>query len=175
LGAKAVVKSRAACYFFAVQICQPEKEILTMMERLNQLSLGEKLIAGGGVLMLIASFLPWYKVDFGLEGFGSVSRNGWQSPGAIWSMLALIVALAMAAAVLGPKFANMRLPDIGKYTWGQALLAAGVAVVVFIVLKLVDESSYMSFGFYLGIIAAAALAAGGYLLYSEEKAGVTRV
>jgi hypothetical protein len=143
------------------------------MDKLNVMSLGEKLIAGGGVLMLIAIFLPWYKVDLGFDEFslGSVSRNGLESPGALWSLLALVVAVAMAVVVLGPKFANMRLPDIGKYTWGQAMLAGGALVAIFIVLKLVNESSYISFGFYLGIIAAAALAAGGYLLYTEEKSG----
>ncbi len=33
------------------------------MDKLNELSTGEKLIAGGGVVLLIASFLPWYKVS----------------------------------------------------------------------------------------------------------------
>jgi hypothetical protein len=147
-----------------------------MMEKVNALSLPEKLISGGGILMLIASFLPWYKYDFGIEEFASisVSRNGWESPGAIWSVLAVIIAVVMVAAVLGPKFANMKLPDLGKYTLGQALLAAGVACAVLVLLKLISESSYLSFGFYLGIIAAAALAAGGYLTYSEEKQRAAR-
>jgi hypothetical protein len=147
-----------------------------MMEKVNALSLPEKLISGGGILMLIASFLPWYKYDFGIEEFASisVSRNGWESPGAIWSVLAVIIAVVMVAAVLGPKFANMKLPDLGKYTVGQALLAAGVACAVLVLLKLISESSYLSFGFYLGIIAAAALAAGGYLTYSEEKQRAAR-
>ncbi len=146
------------------------------MDKLNTLSLGEKLVAGGGVLMLIASFLPWYKIDFGFAelGLGSVSRNGWQSPGALWSVLAVFIAVAMAAAVLAPKFANMRLPALGQYTWGQAHLVLGALVALFILLKLVNESSYLSFGFYLGILAAAALAAGGYMLFTEEKTGVRR-
>ena len=147
------------------------------MDKLNTLSLGEKLIAGGGLLMLIASFLPWYKIDFGIEELGfssSVTRNGWESPGAIWSVLAVILAVAMAVAVLGPKFGNMRLPALGQYSWGQAMLAAGAIVAVFILLKLINESSYLSYGFFLGIIAAAALAAGGYMLYTEEKSGVIR-
>jgi hypothetical protein len=144
------------------------------MEKLNALSTGEKLIAGGGILMLIASFLPWYDFDFGLEFVGSITRNGWQSPNAIWSILATLIAVAMAAAVLAPKFGNVRLPDTGSVTLGQVFLGAGALVAICILLKLIGESSSMSFGFFLGILAAIACAAGGYLLYSEEKAGIVR-
>jgi hypothetical protein len=136
------------------------------VDKLNTLSNGEKLIAGGGVLMLIASFLPWYSIDFG--EFGSVSRNGWESPGFIWSFLAVVAAVIMAGSILGPKLANIQLPDLGTVTWAQAHLGLGAAVAVFIILKLVNESSYMAFGFFLGIIAAVALAAGGYLYFTEQ-------
>jgi hypothetical protein len=147
------------------------------LERLNELSTSEKLISGGGLLMLIASFLPWYKIsfDFGEFGGGSVSANGWEAPGAIWSILAVIVSVLMVAAVLGPKFANMKLPDMGQFTLGQVLAGGAGIIVVCVLLKLVNESSYLSFGFYVGIIAAALIAAGGYLAYTEEKAGVRRV
>lgn len=136
------------------------------MDKLNTLTNGEKLIAGGGVLMLIASFLPWYKID--LFDVVSVSRNGWQSPGAIWSLLAVVIGVAMAVAILGPKFANLQLPDLGSITWPQAHLGLGAAALIFVILKFINESSYMSFGFYLGILAALALAAGGYLYYTEN-------
>lgn len=135
------------------------------MDRIQAMSNGEKLIAGGGIVMLIASILPWYSVDF---IFGSINRNGWQSPGAIWSILATLLAVALAAAVIAPKFGNVTLPDLGGVTWGQAFLAGGVAVVILVLIKLVNESSYMSFGFYLGIIAAIAIAAGGFLRFQEE-------
>jgi hypothetical protein len=135
------------------------------MDRIQAMSNSEKLIAAGGVLMLIASFLPWYRVSF--LGF-SVSANGWEAPGALWSILAVVVGVALAAAVLLPKFANVNLPDLGGVTWGQAFLGGGIAAAVFVVLKLVNESSSMSFGFYLGIIAAALLVAGGFLAFQEE-------
>jgi hypothetical protein len=138
------------------------------VDKLNTLSNGEKLIAGGGVVMLIASFLPWYKIDFGGIVGVSVSRNGWESPGFLWSFLALIIGVVMAAAILGPKFANIQLPDLGSITWPQAHLGLGVAALVFVILKFVNESSYLSFGFYLGFLAALALAAGGYLYFTES-------
>jgi hypothetical protein len=143
------------------------------MDMVSQLSMGQKLIAGGGILMLIASFLPWYKVSFSVAQIGfstSVSRSGWQSPGGIWSILAVLLAVAMAGVVIA-RLANVALPDLGSVTWGQAMLGGGVAVAVLVVIKLLNHSSNLSFGFFLGIIAAVALAAGGYLLYSEERTG----
>ena len=147
-----------------------------MQEKLNALSLGEKLVVGGGALMLIASFLPWYKIDFGLDEVfsASISRNGWQSPGGLWSLLAILISVALAASIVAVKFGNVKLPSLSNgITWGMVYGGGGVAVVVLVLLKLVNESSYMSIGFYLGIVAALIVAAGGYLLYSEEKKGVT--
>jgi hypothetical protein len=145
------------------------------VDKINALSMGEKLVVAGGVLLLIASFLPWYKYDFGLEGIAdiSISRNGWQSPGALWGLIAVLVGAAMAGSIIAAKFANVTLPALSNsLTWGTLYLAGGGIVALCIVLKLINESSYISFGFYLGIIAAIALVAGGYLLYSEEKKGV---
>lgn len=136
------------------------------MDKINQLSLGEKAVAGGGILMLIASFLPWYRVSFlGI----SVSANGWEDPGAFFSILAVIISVALAGAVLASKFGNVQLPALGGFSWGQAYLAGGALVALLIVLKFLNESSSMSFGFFLGIIAAAAVAYGGFLLFSEDK------
>ncbi|HEY7268209.1 MAG TPA: hypothetical protein VH951_00145 [Dehalococcoidia bacterium] len=136
---------------------------------------GEKLVVGGAALMLIASFLPWYSVSLG--PLGSFHRSGWQSPGALWSVLALLISLGFAGIILGRKFGNLQLPDLGQFTWGQAALAAGAVVALCILLKLINESSSMAIGFFLGIIAAALVAVGGYFRYTEENAagGVKRV
>ena len=142
------------------------------MEYWNKLTMGQKLVLGGALLMLIASFLPWYKVSFGFEELGisgSVSRNGWQSPGALWSILALLISLAFAGVIIAKEFGNVQLPDLGQITWGQAALGAGGLVALCVIIKLINESSHLSIGFFLGIIAAAAIAAGGYFRYTEEQ------
>jgi hypothetical protein len=36
-------------------------------------------------------------------------------------------------------------------------------------IRLANESSHLRFGFYVGIIAAAALAAGGFLMFKEKS------
>ena len=146
------------------------------MEKLNALSMPEKLIAGGGLLMLIASFLPWYKVSFDIAGIsGSVTRNGWESPGSIWSVLATLIAVVLAGTIVAVRFGNMRLPDLGSgISWAMIYAGGGAVIVLCIILKFLGESSSISYGFFLGIIAAIAIAAGGYLIYQEEKGGMVR-
>jgi hypothetical protein len=136
--------------------------------------MGEKAAAAGSALLIIFSFFPWYKISF--EGFeelgisgGSVSANALEAPGAIWGIIAFFAAIAMLIAILGPKFANLQLPALGGVTWGQAFLGLGALALLCVIIKFVNESSYLSIGFYLGFLAALAMAGGGYLLFAEEK------
>jgi hypothetical protein len=140
------------------------------LERFKALSIGEKIIVIAGLLLLIDGFLPWYDVDLG--PFGSVTRNGWESPGAIWSVLAILLGLAMAA-VVGVKISTEGVipENVGGFTWPKIFLGGGVASAVLILIKLLNESSHMGFGFYIGILCVAALAVGGVLMYREEMAG----
>ncbi len=51
--------------------------------------------------------------------------------------------------------------------WGVVHLAGGAVALLFILIKLLNESSNTAIGFYLGILAAAGLTAGGYLMAKE--------
>ncbi|MGE0060087.1 MAG: hypothetical protein AB7P33_18875 [Dehalococcoidia bacterium] len=142
-----------------------------MQEKLNQLSLGEKLVAGGGILFFIDMFLPWYKNSTTIEGLGtfSASANGFDDPGGFWSLLAMVIAVAMAGTIIALRFGNVQLPALGQFSWGQAYLAGAALMVLFLLLKLINESSYLSFGWFLGIVITGAIAYGCYLLYSADK------
>ena len=141
-----------------------------LIEKFMALSIGEKIIIIAGLVLLIDGFLPWYSVDLG--PFGSVTRNGWESPGALWSMLAILIGLAMAAVVILKGLTEVEIPDnIGGVSWPKILLGGGVAALVLVVIKFLNESSHLAFGFYLGFIAAAALAVAGFLIFREESAG----
>ena len=140
-----------------------------LLEKFMSLSIGEKIIIIAGVVLFIDGFLPWYSIDLG--PFGSFTRSGWQSPGAIWSMLAILIGLAMAAVVVLKGLTEVEIPDnVGGQSWPRILLGGGVAALVLVVIKFLNESSNLGFGFYLGIIAAGALAAGGFLMFQEESA-----
>ena len=140
-----------------------------LVEKFMALGVGEKIIIVAGLVLFIDGFLPWYSWDAG--PFGSFSRNGWQSPGALWSMLAVLIGLAMGAVVVLKGLTEVEIPDnVGGVSWPKILLGGGVAALVLVVIKFLNESSSMGFGFYVGIIAAAGLAAAGFLMYREEGA-----
>jgi hypothetical protein len=140
-----------------------------LMERFRALSIGGKIILIAGVVLFIAGFLPWYSIDLG--PFGDVTRNGWESPGAIWSMLAIVIGLAMAVMVVLKDLTDVEIPDnVGGVTWPKIFLGAGAATLLLVIIKLLNESSHMGFGFYVGILAAIALAGAGGLLFREEAA-----
>jgi uncharacterized membrane protein len=145
------------------------------VENLNKLSTAEKAIAVGGILMLIASFFNWWSVSIAGESAG---RSGWGEPGAIWSVLAILVCIALAAFILATKFGNLNMPDLPEnVTWGKVFGGAAVAVVVLMLLKAwrisAADAGGFDIGFFLGLIAAAAVVYGGYTIYSEEKTSVT--
>jgi hypothetical protein len=139
-----------------------------LIEKFKALGLGEKIIIIAAVVLFIDGFLPWYSIDLG--PFGSFTRNGWESPGAIWSILAILIGLAMGGVVVVKGLTEVEIPEnVGGITWPKILLGGGMAAVVLVVIKLLNESSHLGFGFYVGIIAAIALAAGGYVMYREES------
>jgi hypothetical protein len=142
------------------------------VDKINTLSTPEKAIAGGGVLMLIASLLDWWHVS---EGPFSAGYSGWGDPGSIWSILAILLSIVLAGIVLGTRLGNMQMPSLPEgVTWGKVWGGGAAAVVVLMLLKawrIMDvPAGGFGIGFFLGVIAAAAIAYGGYMLYSEEKA-----
>ena len=146
------------------------------MDKINMLSTGEKLIGGAGILILIASLFDWWRVSSG--GFSS-GGSGWDSPGAIWSILAILVGVSLAVAAVLPRLTTITIPSLPEnLTWGMIYGGGAVAVVVLMLLKAwrivnVPVGGF-GVGFFIAIVATGAIAYGGYLLYSEEKASVAR-
>jgi hypothetical protein len=162
------------------------------MEKLKALGLAEQLISGGGVLMLVASFFDWWHYNLvddlppevrGLAGaFGaatSVGYDGWGAPGSMWGILAIVIAIALAGVVLATKIFDVTLPALPPtWTWGMVFGGGAAAVVVFMLLKawriMAAPAGGFGIGFFIGVVAAAAIAYGGYRIYSQEKAGAVR-
>jgi hypothetical protein len=155
---------------------QKELAMDRIMERINELSLPEKLISGGGILMLIASFFDWWHASFqGVSG----GESAWGDPGAIWGILMVLVSIALAALVIGTRLGNMQMPALPQGLTNGLLFGGGAALVVILLLlkawRILDVPvGGFGIGFYIGLVAAAALAYGGYLVYTEEKAGAGR-
>ncbi len=138
---------------------------------LNKLTTSDKVVAGSGLLLFIASFLPW----FGIDGFSGANGNGWDA-GFLWGGLPALLGLVAAGVVLATKLGDVKLPDL-PITWGQALLAAGALSAVLVVLKLLIGHEICAFGecldldrkwgLFVAAIAAIGLAVGGFLKYQE--------
>ena len=147
------------------------------MDKFNELSLGEKLISVGGVVLFFLGLLfDWWTYstagfDFGEKGFGD--------PGMIWSTLAILLALAMAGLILAIRLGNMNPPNLpDNLTWGQVYGGGAALVVVLMLLKgwriMEVPAGSFGIGYILGILVTGAIAYGGYLLYSSEKTGFIR-
>lgn len=133
-----------------------------------KLSLSDKLILGGALVLTVAMFLPWFKVEF----FGtSVTANGFDT-GFLWATFPWLLGLASAGVVLMKELKpEQELPEL-PVPYGQAhLIAGGVAAALIVLKLLIGESDPIerSFGLFLAVIAGGALAYGGFLKNGEEE------
>ncbi len=127
---------------------------------------GEALALIGACLMLLASLLPWYEVDLIL---GKASLDGWQEPGRVWSVLAVLVSLLVAILILKRSLDPESLPELQKpLSWGLVLACGSAVPLVCVALKLLNDSDFVAYGFYVAFVAGVLLAAGGALIYLEE-------
>ena len=143
------------------------------MDKLKDLTLGEKIVAAACVLLLIDSFLPWYSVDIG-SAFGvsySYTRSGWQSPNALWSVLAVLLGVALAARVIVAKLGTIELPEkLGNLSWGQVHFFGGIAVLALVLIKWLSKNDFVGFGMWIAILCGAGMAYGGFMINKESGA-----
>ena len=80
------------------------------------------------------------------------------------------IGLALFAVIVLTKFTTVQMPALPQgITWGMVHLGGSALAVLCIIIKWINENSYISYGFWLGFILALAMAVGGYMLYSEER------
>ena len=136
---------------------------------LSKLTLGEKIIGGAGIVLIITLlFFPWHSVD---TGFGTFTRSATESPNGFWGILALLLTIVTVVAVLVRKLSSTKLPDL-PVAWNQAIFYACIAILVLLAIKLFAETEALGFGCYLSILLAAGMTYGGFLVSKEaETAG----
>ena len=137
---------------------------------LNKLTRSEQIIAVSAIVLLIASFLPWFSIDIGPF---SADANGWDV-GFLWAGIPVILGLVMLAHIAITRFSpDTNLPDL-PVSWAQVHLGAGALAALLVVLKLLigEDGVDRSFGLILATLAALGLAYGGYLYYREHQGDV---
>jgi hypothetical protein len=145
---------------------------------------GDLIAGGAGLVLFISLFLNWYSVSVksSVGGFNSTSLSesgsGWEALGFIDILLAICALVAIAVAVM--RMMGV-LPRNLPVTPGQILLLVGglaTLLVLFRILSIphgdvpdlpgVNIDFGREFGIFLALIAAAAMAVGGFLTWGEE-------
>jgi hypothetical protein len=137
---------------------------------------GDKVTMGGGLVLFLAVFLPWFTLSAGGGGkHASAALVGMDlSFVSAWlpALLGLIAATAVAATTLG----TARLPRIPG-GWPRVVVFIGAVALVLVVHKLlVGERAngfgytvHRTFGIYVAALAAVAVVIGGSLQVDEQR------
>ncbi len=129
----------------------------------GKLTVGEIVILAGGAVALLASFLPWYTL-------GDDSASAWSSGLFPLATIVPILGTVMAVQVVLDRLSGANLPRrLGDFTWEQVHLVAAVAAAVQVLCFLVlDRVGDLGVGFYLEMLAVAALVAGAVMIRRER-------
>ncbi len=136
---------------------------------LSRLSQGEKISLGSGALLFIFVFLfKWFGIDIQAAGIslGSASLNAWDT--LEWIRWVLLIS-ALAAVVFPLLKASGNDLEIPVPPSTIITLLGGLSV-LFILFRIIDPPGELGreIGVFLGLIAAAGVAYGGYTSMQEE-------
>jgi hypothetical protein len=139
---------------------------------------GELIAAISGVALFIIMFLSWFGGSIEVEGVGEVDLglaeavgvdttfNAWQAFDFIDIVLLLTVIVAVGLAVMAAAGSSVNLPVAAS-----ALTAGfGILATLLILYRIIDPpfGAGREYGVYLGLIAAAGIAIGGWMAMQEE-------
>lgn len=147
---------------------------------LDRLNTGEKIAAVSAILLFIVMFFNWFGVEVsGAGGFsGSVPGAG----GSAWDALDFIPIVLIITIIAALVNAGLRLSDSPyepPVSLNVAVTVLGGLSALLILFRIIDPPSFGSFsgvsvdgtvefGIFLGLIAAAGIAFGGYRGMQEE-------
>lgn len=131
---------------------------------------GGRIVVAAGVLFLLDTFLPWHRLCVGVLD-AKVCRvdQGWDTS---FSTLAALLVLALVAEVIAVQLAGLRLPEPGRWTWGQIRVGGSAAATALVLLQLIagDGNLHRSYGSLFGLLLAAGITYGNYLRSNESAA-----
>lgn len=146
----------------------------------DRLSTGEKISAVSAILLFVFMFFDWFGVEVsGVPGFsGDISGSG----GSAWDALDVIPIFLMLAIVAAIGVAVIRLTDADielPVSLNSIVAALGGFAVLLILFRIVFPPDFGSFGgvevdatlklgIFLGLLASAGIAYGGYSAMREE-------
>lgn len=149
----------------------------------NRVGVGETIAGASALALFIFMFLPWFGVD-SVGGFGvgdaGVDANAWES----FSFIDILLFLAIVV-VLGLVVAHAAdaLPELPQPPGTIIAIAGGIALLLVLFRLIfppgvdtvvdVDVDLGRKIGIFLGLIAAAGMAYGGWRAMNEAPDGRT--
>ncbi len=137
----------------------------------TNLSTGNKILGGAGLVALVATFLPWYKID---SAFGQgVSFSGRQFS---FGWMGMVLLLAAVGMVLAPAFGGKAVQTDTLRTEQIALGAAALGTLLWLIrlASIPGLNAFnviqRSFGLYVAILAAAGVVYG--VIASMKEKGI---
>jgi hypothetical protein len=138
---------------------------------MENLRTGERIAGIAGVALLIIMFLNWWGApEIEIEGLGTVggvgSANAWEAADVLDILWALAAISGIALAVMAATSSQVNLPvAMSAITAGLGGLAT-----LFILIRIIDPpfDADREYGVFLGLIAAAGIAYGGWVAMQEE-------
>lgn len=140
---------------------------------LKKLSKGEMVIGISGIVLFISSFFDWFGAKVGpFKG----TDNAWEFTLPLIAVLLGIVLVVLVAL----KAANVQLPDkVGSFGFGMVYLVLGGLAFLLVLIKIIvgpdidtgglsGVSKTREVGAFIGLIATAGLAVGGFLHAKES-------
>ena len=118
------------------------------------------MLMGGGLVLLISTFLDWVSVSAGGFDFG---ENAWDTDFfGLLGIFCALIGLAVGGGVAARTFGNVNLPErMLGFTSEQLHLILGVEALL-ITVGLVFRGD-VGIGLWLGLIAAVVITAGAYM------------
>lgn len=143
----------------------------------DRLSTGEKIAGASAVLLFLFMFLDWFTVNIsGGEGLVSFSAGG-----SAWDVFSWIDLFLMLTVIVAVAVAVIRLSDAvvePPFSINAAVAILGGLSVLLVVYRIIDPpidtgglpgvDVGRSIGVYLGLLASAGIAYGGYRAMQEE-------
>jgi hypothetical protein len=119
----------------------------------SKLTLGSKVVAGAGILLLIDSFLHWQEVNFGPVSAGVTMWHGW----GVLIGLTLLAILAWEAAQL----ADMKIA-VGPLSPSMMTMLLSALLVLFTLIKVLSND-YVASWARVGLVLSIVIGVGAWL------------
>ena len=138
---------------------------------LRKLSPAERIIAGCGAALLVLSIFPWFGWALGpIE----LRHDAWDNP---LTLAAVVIGVVMAAQVIAARSTKTQVPS--KVKWGQVHLVLGAVAFGLVALQYLLGDEFRlggdsvdlerKAGVFLGLLASAGLAYGGFRKSKEPE------